>query len=167
VLKKEFSKDRDKLPSNSQLNSRRHYLKILIIKELSTKADFLEWISKHSKFSTTTKDHQLIILSYRLTADNFLLLYSTKAMLRNLILQEKTGASYLALDTTHKVISCGFKLTVFATTTIQHEIADVAFLVHQFEDTDSYKYGLQELKRFMKDKFAFDWKPKVINSIYS
>jgi hypothetical protein len=160
TLKKEFPKDLKFIPSNSQLSTRRHYLKTIVLKELSSKGEFATWAKKFS-YNSKNKDHDLIVINWELSEEDFRLIYSTRGMLRNAVNQARTGKSFLALDSTHKIISCGFKLTILATTTANHEPAEIAFMVHRYEDSESYEFAFNEVKKVLKEIFKFNWQPKV------
>ena len=69
--------------------------------------------------------------------------------------------SYVAVDATHKIISCRFKFSTIATCTIDQEIADIAYIIHAKEDSASYSWAFNELKQVLFDRFDFEWSPKV------
>lgn len=136
-------------------------MKRLIIKDMNTKGQFTSWAKKYL-YNEKRKADDLIVLAYEMNDDDFKLLYSTKSLLKNIILQASTGDPFFACDTTHKIHSCNFKLTLFATTTIDHNVSDIAYLVHMHEDAAAFEYGLREIKDCLKKNFSFDWTPKVL-----
>lgn len=152
------------IPTNSQISDRRYYLKNIILGELkkNTKGGFLNWYEENNSKFQDCGDHELIIVNYLLEKDNFILLITTKGLLKNAINQSNiTRKAFIAIDATHKIVSCRFRFSTFATCTLNQEIADIAYMVHSSEDTDSYEYGLKELKKFLRENFNFEWDPEV------
>lgn len=161
-LKDEKKVKEEILPTNRQLTDRRYHLKKVVLKHLkeNTKGKFVNWFNLHKDFDKQNND--LICLSYILEENNFILLFTSKALLKNAILQAGVkGNSFIALDATHKVISCRFKLSTFATANLNQEIADICYMIHAHEDESSYLYGLKQIRKALKDIFNFDWDPNV------
>jgi len=158
------------IPNNNQLTDRRHYLTRTALRELNnnTKSGFYAWLEKNKKKPEEITDHDFLILYHLLCEDNFILIFSTKSLLHNAKKQaESTQHSFLAMDATHKLVSCGFLFTTFATSTLNQEIADVAYMLHYKENTETYSYGLLNIQTALSKHFDFEWKPKVIFLIRS
>ena len=71
---------------------------------------------------------------------------------------ESTG--YLAADTTHKIISCQLKFTTLATATINQEIADIAYIIHTAEDSESLTFAFEEVRKAILEHYEYDWQVK-------
>lgn len=161
ILKKDGYKD---LPTYKQLSSRRYYLKNTILKELkaNTKRGFFAWLEETTKGNSQSLEHNMVVLQRLLEGKNFMLLVTTKELLKNALNQAQiTSKPFFALDTTYKLISCQFKFTTFITVNYKHQTADLAYLIHANEDADSYLFGLNGIKAAIKSHFDFDWVPKV------
>ena len=129
----------------------------------NTKGGFYSWLEKYNLKIERAKDHDFLILAHILEANNFMLIFSTRSLLRNSIKQDEiTNQSYLAMDATHKLVSCGMQFTTFATATLNQEIADIAYMSHYKENSETYVYGLTTIKETLKTYFNFEWKPKVL-----
>lgn len=155
----------DTIPTHRQISNRRFYYKNAMLAELhdNTKGAYEKWLLEHSGSLDDCENHEFIILSSYLQDQDFALLVTTKKLLNNAKMQgEQTGMSFLAVDATHKLISCGFKFSTIATCTMQQEIADVAYLIHAHEDYASYGYAFSQLKTTLEEYFNFQWKPQVI-----
>ncbi len=96
---KEFPQNEDLMPTSQQITSRKQYIKRIVLKELLTIRDWDLWLRKY-EYDKYTKEHDLIILHSFLDEDNFLLVYSTKSLLKNIINQSQSEQTYFALDTT-------------------------------------------------------------------
>ena len=123
----------DLIPTNVQLTDRRHYLGRIILQELkkNTKGGFYSWLEANNLKIERATDHDFLILAHLLDNNNFVLIFSTRSLLQNGIKQaEITGQSYLAMDATHKLVSCGMMFTTFATSTLNQEIADIGYMLH-------------------------------------
>jgi len=104
----------------------------------------------------------MLIIAKKLDKKDFILVVSTKAMLKNLVFQANSdNYSFISLDATHKVLSCQFKLSTFATSTFTSQIADVAYAIHCHEDANSYSFVISNLKKYLKDNLNFLWDLKV------
>jgi len=155
------------IPEEKQLTNRRYYLKKEILKELNTntKGGFTKWLNKHSIEYKKAEEHRMLVIASKLDKNNFILVLSTKAMLNNLILQAQgSNYSFLSLDATHKLMSCQFKLSTFATSTFSAQIADVIYEIHCYEDAESYSYIFSSLKKYLKENLKFKWDFKIILS---
>lgn len=152
------------VPSNDQLTNRRFYLKTIITGDLAknTKGGFIKWKEENSVEFSSALPHDLIVLKYFLDENDFMMLVSTPSLLRNCVKQANgTNRSFLALDATHKLISCGFLFSTFATCTMDQEIADIGYMIHAKENTETYVFGLTALKEGLKKHLDFDYNPKV------
>jgi len=150
------------IPTGKQLSNRRTYLTQSLLGELAknTKGGFFQWLNNHEVKFENAKSHDLIIISHQLTKDNFILIVSSQSLLNNAATESINGEGFLALDTTHKLISCQFKFTTITTATINQEMADIAYVIHSNEDSTTFTFALSELKRFLKDTLELEW---VIN----
>jgi len=164
-LEDELNVPEELLPTNAQLSDRRFYLKQEILKDLKDKTlgGFKNWVEKHSKVFSQADSHDFYIINSVLLDNDFKLLFTTKALLLNAVNQDKMlGIQYLAVDATHKLVSSDFKFSTFATITLDHQIADIAYMLHLNEDSQSYNYGLKEIKNILQKNFKFKWNPMVI-----
>ena len=75
---------------------------------------------------------------------------------------KSTASQYVSVDATHKIVSCDFKFSTFATMTLNQQIADIAYMVQTHEDADTYSYGLKMISQTLKKAFKFNWNPLVI-----
>jgi len=152
------------IPTHKQISNRRFYYKNKILYDLKdhSKGSYDKWVNEHKGSLSNCGDHDFIILSSNLKEQDFMLLVTTKALLSNSKAQaEETQASYVAIDATHKLISCGFKFSTIATCTMQQEIADIAYLIHAHEDYKSYNYAIDEISEALKTHLDFIWQPQV------
>jgi len=138
-------------------------LKNKVLKELkaNTEGSFIKWLEQNKKNIKKCKQDDIIILDHMLSDSNFMLVVSSKALLLNAIRQQRTGNSYLAVDATHKIISCHFKFSTFATSIINQQIADIAYMVHMDEDSQSYIFGLKTIQKFLEKCFKEKWQPQI------
>lgn len=151
------------IPDNKQISNRRFYLRSLILGDLAnnTKGGFFTWINEHKKDFNTASPHELIIISYELKETDFRLLLTTKSLLENATKENANATGYLAMDSTHKLVSCQFKFTTITTATVNQEMADIAYLIHAHENSETFTYALSEIKRSIKENYDFDWEVKV------
>lgn len=149
----------DVIPDNKQLSNRRRYLKSIILGELcqNTKGGFYSWLKDHTKDFSDASNHEMIIISHELNDKDFRLVLSTKSLLENAVKENQNCRGYMALDSTHKIVSCQFKFTTIATSTSNQEIADIAYIIHAHEDSETFTYALREIKNAIKSIFDFDW----------
>ena len=149
----------DIIPDNRKISNRRSYLKSLILGELyqNTKGGFYTWLKNHTKDLPNASDHEMIIISHELNDTDFRLIISTKSLLRNAVKENRNCSQYLALDSTHKIVSCQFKFTTIATSTMNQKIADIAYIIHAHENSESFTYALREIRGAIKKILNFDW----------
>lgn len=103
-------------------------------------------------------------MKYLLEQKNFILVVASKNLLNNAKIQaETTNESFVATDSTHKLISCQFKFSTFMTINYSHKAADFAYMIHSHEDRDSFAFGLQAIKETLKNNLNFEWSPRVIS----
>lgn len=150
------------LPTSTQLTNRRFYLKKEILKDLKEKTlgGFTNWIKKMNQKVKQCGLHDFVIISWKLTDIDFKLMFTTRALLLNAVLQSMNG-QYLSIDSTHKLVNCDFKFTTFATVTESQKIADICYMLHFHEDSEAFVYGMKELQKTLKENFKFSWKPTV------
>lgn len=163
-LEAEINVPDDLLPTNKQITSRRHYLMGRILKELKNNklGGFITWLSENTIPVSDASDHDFLVLDHTLQEDDFIIIFSTKSLLANAVKQAQvTGKSFLALDSTHKLVSCGFMFTTFATATLMQNIADIGYMLHYHEDSKSHVVGLKAIKQALLDICGFNWEPKV------
>ena len=65
------------------------------------------------------------------------------------------------MDATHKLVSCGMMFTTFAISTLNQEIADIGYMLHYKENSETYVYGLKTIKETFNAHFNFEWNSKV------
>ena len=68
---------------------------------------------------------------------------------------------FIALDSTHKLISCRFLFTAIVTSTMDQEISGITYMVHAKDNTETHVFGLNTSKESSKKK-NLDYKPMVI-----
>lgn len=151
------------IPENKQLSNRRTYLKSLILGELAnnTKGGFYTWLQEHSKDFTQANPHEMLALAHDLNDKDFRLLISTKSLLKNAVRESRDSLGYLAMDSTHKVVSCQFILTTITTATTNQEMADIAYFLHAHEDSESFTYALTKIKSAIMEIYNYEWKINV------
>ena len=128
----------------------------------NTKGGFYQWLQGNSKQFDKGKDHDLFILSHKLEEDDFVLIVSTKALLQNTIKENKQLYGFIACDTTHKLISCQFKMSTLTTSTLNREMADIAYIIHAHENSNTFTFAFNEIKKALKKLYKHNWNIKVI-----
>ena len=101
----------DVISTGKQLSNRRSYLKTMLLGELSrnTESGFYQWLKNHEVNFEEAKDHDLFVVAHKLSKENFVLIVTSKSLLKNVPKENQSGIGFLAVDTTHKLISCQFK----------------------------------------------------------
>jgi len=151
------------IPSGKQLSNRRSYLRMKMFQDLSqnTEGGFYRWLNDNNVEFSQANPNDFMVLSHSITSDDFILIVSTKSLLNNVVKENKELYGFLACNTTHKLISCQLKLTTVATSTIDREIADVAYIIHAHENTETFIYSLKEIQKALKKYYDHDWKVQV------
>ena len=116
----------------------------------------------------------MLVIDEKLDKNDFVLILTTKAVSKNLFYQAKaSNYPFLALDSTHMILSCRFKVSTFATTTFSPQIADIYSVIHSNEDAETCSVAISKLKTYLKKHLKFEWEVQVnhyykynINNIY-
>ena len=168
-----LSKLRDKdeiqekyLPTKFQLASYISYhRRILVQKYLkNTQEDLREFMEKNSweKINTET---ELISLYSDLTQDKFLLVFSSKTLLKNVINQKLAqDKTFIHIDATYKLMTNGFNLLTLGTENSSHNFRLIACAVSAHENTAGYKQFLNAIRKVLKAWYDFDWSPNYVIS---
>ena len=155
--------DENVIPTGKQLSNRRTYLIKVLLKELAsnTEGGFYSWLEKNKNDFNKAGLHDMIVIDNKLIDNNFVLIVSSKALLQNALKESQEGVGFLALDSTHKLVNCQFKLTTITTASIEHEIADIGYVLHAHEDSQTFTYALGKLKDYIKKFLKVEWVIKV------
>jgi len=135
----------------------------MLLGELSrnTESGFYQWLKNHEVNFEEAKDHDLFVVAHKLSKENFVLIVTSKSLLKNVPKENQSGIGFLAVDTTHKLISCQFKFSTLITATINKEMADIAYIIHSNEDSSTFTYAFKEIKKALKEYLKLEWKVNV------
>ena len=128
------------IPTGKQLSNRRFYLMKLMLKELAnnTEGGYYSWLKQNQVDFKKAGPHDLLLIDSQLTEKDFILVFSSKSFLQNASKESKEAVGFCAIDSTHKLVNCSFKLTTIMTSSINHELADVCYALHAHEDTPTF-----------------------------
>jgi len=90
------------------------------------------------------------------------IIFSSKALLKNLIKQASIQPMFIHLDCTFKLIDLGLPLMVIGTENINHNFRPIAFFMTWSESTKYVKLLLAKLSIFYQEKFNFEFRPLYI-----
>jgi len=89
-------------------------------------------------------------------------LFTSKALLENVIKQSEKQPSFLHLDGTYKLIDLGLPLLIVSTENLQHNFRPIAFCVSWAESTQQVTLMLEKIRDFLYEHFNFRLRPKYI-----
>ena len=113
-------------------------------KEKTTTEGLLKFIDEHNW--DKVKDTELICLKSDLKPNNFLLIFTSKELLKNIIRQENAqGQTFFHLDAIYKLLQNGFSLLTIGTENQNHNFRFIAGVISSHEDTHSYERLLSRL----------------------
>ena len=134
--------------------------KNLIEKEVQESKESLEKFLEAHALQNAKSQNDLICLESDLKAKNFLLIMTSKALLFNVIKQERANQnSFLHVDATYKLLRNGFCLLTLGTENSSHNFRFIACVITSHEDGNSYERFLKRIKIALKDIFDFNWNP--------
>jgi len=92
------------------------------------------------------------------------LLFSSKALLKNLIKPSNVQSMFVHIDCTFKLVDLGLPLMIISTETLNHSFRPVAFCLTWAESIDYVMLLLSKLSYFYKEKFNFSFCPLFVMS---
>ena len=161
ILSKMREKDEidDKyLPNKLQIASFiSNFRKTLIQKYLKNNSEALnEYIDKNS-WDKVNNENDIICLESDLSSENFLLIFSSKTLMKNVINQNNvTGKTFIHLDATYKLLSNGFSLLTVGTEDPSHKFKLIACAISAHENTFAYERFIKTLKQTFLKQYNYE-----------
>ena len=113
-------------------------------------------------FNSSLNQDELFFIHSQFEKGEVSVLFSSKALIENLIKQSQQQPSFLHIDATYKLIDLGLPLFVISTENINHAFRPICFFISWSESTNQVVLMLTKLKVFMKENFDFELKPEYI-----
>ena len=92
-------------------------------------------------------------------------LFSSKALIENVIKQSQQQPSFIHLDGTYKLIDLGLPLLIVSTENIENIMQNfrpIAFFVSWSESSSQVTLMMKKLQDFLSENFNFELKPQYI-----
>lgn len=134
-----------------------------ITKFLANDKTSLEEFLEQHHFEKVLNDEDLVALDYNLNADKFVIVLTTKGLLRNIINQAtKSGQPpFINADATYKVLLNSLKYITVGTEDAFHTYLPIVDAIVASEDEWTYTFVLNSLLSTLKKYYDFDFHPKV------
>jgi len=150
------------LPSIEQLrNYIYRYRENLIAQNYPEVKQFLTDIVKKNYHSDLQIDEMFFIYS-NLKDGEVSILFSSKALIENLLKQQTLQPSFIHVDATYKLTDLGLPLIIISTETINHNYRPVAFFLSWSESTAQIVLMISKLEEFLRLHFDFSFQPKFV-----
>lgn len=103
-------------------------------------------------------DNQAFIIGQNLECDQFCLVFSSKNLLRNVILQaESCPKKYACIDATYKLIALSYPFLVIGTQDLIHKFRLIALALSKHEREIDYNFMFKSIKHSLKLIFQYEW----------
>lgn len=151
-----------KLPILSQLHNYLYrYRESLIAQNYPEVRQYLTEIVQKT-YNNSLKEDETFFIYSQFEKGEISVLFSSKALIENIIKQCQYQPSFIHLDATYKLIDLGLPLFIVSTEDINHSFRPIAFFVSWSESISQVTILLQKLCQFLLDHFNFQFKPKYI-----
>ena len=151
-----------KLPILSQLHNYLYrYRESLIAQNYPEVRQYLTEIVQKT-YNNSLKEDETFFIYSQFEKGEISVLFSSRALIENIIKQCQHQPSFIHLDATYKLIDLGLPLFIVSTEDINHSFRPIAFFVSWSESTSQVTILLQKLSQFLLENFEFQFKPKYV-----
>lgn len=115
-------------------------------------------------YSNELKEDELFFIDPEFENNKISILFTTRALVNNLLKQGQFQPSFIHLDSTYKLIDLGLPVITLTTENMAHNFRPVAYLIGWSESTEQITELLQKFCNFLQKHFQYYFKPKYILS---
>jgi len=154
------------MPSKEQIGSFTATLRRKLVENfLKDNMDPIKKFVDDHSWNKAKKESDLICLESDLKYENFLLVVTSKALLWNVVKQERShGESHFYTDATYKLLLNGFSVLTLGTENSNHNFRLIALAISAHENTSSFNRFFSRVKVSLQSYFSFNWKPNFMVS---
>ena len=135
----------------------------LLVKNYPEMQQFMTELCEKS-YSNQLRDDEMFIIFSEFKMSKVSILFSTRALVTNLMRQNQFQDSFIHIDATYKLIDLGLPVITISTETKSHNFRPICFFIAFSESKDQVSLMLREFSSFLKKEFNFDFLPKYIMS---
>jgi len=151
-----------KIPSLPQLHNYLYRFRETLIAENypEVRQYLTELVQK--TYNDSLKDDETFYIYSQFEKGEISVIFSSKALIENIIKQCLYQPSFIHLDATYKLIDLGLPLFVVSTEDINHSFRPLAFFVSWSESASQVTLLMKKLSQFLLENFEFQSQPKYI-----
>ena len=151
----------EKMPSLSQIKDyKRNYNRKMFALETESQ---LTGALEEFIFINSVKEDAPFIIGQNLSSDDFCLVFSSKTLLRNVLIQaSRCRVKFVCFDGTYKLTALGFPVLVVGTQDINHKFHLIVMAISKHERESDYQFVLSSINYFLKELYDYNWEINLL-----